>query len=92
MSNGGYLSSAEESPAQEELWTETWKRINRFQPNLFAELFPEEAGKPQKPKVSRDERREMDVAVRGKEGEGEGEGKEKDEVVDEKAVVAEEQA
>lgn len=79
MSNGGYLAPPDEKPEQEEIWIETWKRINRFQPNLFAELFPEEAGKPPKPKVSRDERREVDVAVR-QSREVQGEKKEEGEV------------
>ena len=75
MSSGGYLAppsnSSHENPRQEALWNETWKRINRFQPSLFAELFPEEAGKPQKPKVSKDEIREAEIAVRkSKEVEG----------------------
>jgi brefeldin A-resistance guanine nucleotide exchange factor 1 len=46
MSNGGFLAPPDEKPEQEELWNETWKRINRFLPNFFAELFPEEAQKP----------------------------------------------
>jgi brefeldin A-resistance guanine nucleotide exchange factor 1 len=50
MSNGGYLAPPDENPAQEELWNETWKRVNRFLPNFFAELFPEEAGKPKRSK------------------------------------------
>jgi brefeldin A-resistance guanine nucleotide exchange factor 1 len=79
LSSGGYLAPPDENPEREELWNETWKRINRFQPSLFAELFPEEAGKPARPRPSKDERagkdekvagvaingREMDVAVRG---------------------------
>jgi brefeldin A-resistance guanine nucleotide exchange factor 1 len=79
LSSGGYLAPPDENPEREELWHETWKRINRFQPDLFAELFPEEAGKPARPRPSKDERsskdetppgmaidgREMDVAVRG---------------------------
>lgn len=70
LSNGGYLAPPDENPQREELWIETWKRINRFQPNLFAELFPDEAAKPTKPRASKDERitkeekREVDVAVR----------------------------
>ncbi|KAJ4368168.1 GDP/GTP exchange factor for ARF [Neocucurbitaria cava] len=66
MSNGGYLAPPHEHPEREELWNETWKRINRFQPHLFAELFPEEATKPSKPRASKDERvsREVDVAER----------------------------
>lgn len=78
LSNGGYLAPPDENPEREQLWTETWKRINRFQPNLFAELFPDEVGKPTRQRaekdesVSREERREIDVAVRGsREGGGE---------------------
>lgn len=78
LSNGDYLvppsDNPDANPRQEALWNETWKRINRFQPNLFAELFPEEAGKPPRPRVSRDERvskderREVEIAERkGKE-------------------------
>jgi brefeldin A-resistance guanine nucleotide exchange factor 1 len=89
LSSGGYLAPPDENPQREALWNETWKRINRFQPTLFTELFPEEAGKPARPKASRDERagkesvagaaavdgREMDGAVRGRIG---GEDKEDD--------------
>lgn len=50
MSNGGYLAPPDENPDREELWNETWKRVNRFLPNFFAELFPEEAGKPKRSK------------------------------------------
>jgi brefeldin A-resistance guanine nucleotide exchange factor 1 len=56
MSNGGVLAPPDENPEQEELWNETWKRINRFLPNFFAELFPEEAKKPKAPRRSRDDR------------------------------------
>jgi brefeldin A-resistance guanine nucleotide exchange factor 1 len=45
LSNGGYLAPPDEKPEMEELWNQTWKRVNRFLPNFFAELFPEEAGK-----------------------------------------------
>jgi len=57
LSNGGYLVPPDEQPEKEQLWNETWKRINRFQPELFQELFPEEVGKP---KRSKDERRSRD--------------------------------
>lgn len=68
LSNGGYLAPPDVNPEREALWNETWKRINRFQPSLMKELFPDEAEKPVKPRVSRDERKEervVDVAVRG---------------------------
>jgi brefeldin A-resistance guanine nucleotide exchange factor 1 len=48
LSNGGYLAPPDEKPEQEEMWVETWKRVNRFAPGFFGELFPEEAGKPVK--------------------------------------------
>jgi brefeldin A-resistance guanine nucleotide exchange factor 1 len=62
MSNGGYLAPPDEQPEREELWNETWKRVNRFLPNFFAELFPEEAKKPRK--VVKEEK-----VVKGKENE-----------------------
>ncbi|KAH9882098.1 hypothetical protein J1614_001270 [Plenodomus biglobosus] len=61
LSNGGYLAPPDENPQREELWLETWKRINRFQPNLLKEIFPDEAGKPARPRASRDERVSKDV-------------------------------
>lgn len=54
MANGGYLAPPDENPEQEELWNETWKRINRFLPNLHAELFPEEAKKPKAERRSKE--------------------------------------
>jgi brefeldin A-resistance guanine nucleotide exchange factor 1 len=48
LSNGGYLAPPDEKPEQEKMWTETWKKVNRFLPQFFGELFPEEAGKPKK--------------------------------------------
>lgn len=96
LSSGGYLAPPDENPEREELWHETWKRINRFQPNFFAELFPEEAGKPARPRPSKDERaaakspvppaagRDVDVAIRTKGGEtNKGEEEEEDEEEDE---------
>lgn len=79
LSSGGYLAPPDENPEREELWHETWKRINRFQPNFFAELFPEEAGKPARPRPSKDERAAAkspvppvtaDLAIRTKGAEG----------------------
>jgi golgi-specific brefeldin A-resistance guanine nucleotide exchange factor 1 len=47
MANGDYLAPPNEksSPQQEEVWMETWKRLDRFLPQLYGELFPEEAKK-----------------------------------------------
>lgn len=38
MSSSGYLVPPNEDPSQEKLWTETWKRIDRFLPDLRKEL------------------------------------------------------
>ncbi|KAL1645158.1 GDP/GTP exchange factor for ARF [Diplodia intermedia] len=48
MSSGGYLASPDEKPEQEELWRETWTKLDRFLPNLMSEVFPEEAEKRMK--------------------------------------------
>ncbi|KAF2451285.1 hypothetical protein P171DRAFT_375329 [Karstenula rhodostoma CBS 690.94] len=54
LSSGGYLVPPDEKPEKEELWNETWKRINRFLPNFLAELFPEEAKKPKGERKGKD--------------------------------------
>lgn len=42
MSNGGYLVPPEDTAkgTSSEIWEETWKRVDRFLPNLFVEIFP----------------------------------------------------
>lgn len=46
MASQGILVPPSENKEQEPLWNETWKRLDRFLPHLFAEIFPEEAKKP----------------------------------------------
>lgn len=38
MSSSGYLIHPTVDDAQEKLWIETWKRLDRFLPDLKAEL------------------------------------------------------
>ena len=38
MSSSGYLVPPSEDPTQEKLWVETWKRLDRFLPDLRKEL------------------------------------------------------
>lgn len=71
MSSGGYLVPPDEKPEKEELWNETWKRINRFLPNFFAELFPEEAKKPKAEKKAKDAAKEKEDGQAAPEGEAE---------------------
>lgn len=42
MASSGYLVSPKQEPEKEELWTETWKRIDRFLPELRSDLALEE--------------------------------------------------
>jgi brefeldin A-resistance guanine nucleotide exchange factor 1 len=46
MSNGGFLVPPDKNPQNEKLWTETWKRLDRFLPKLMVEIFPDEAKNP----------------------------------------------
>ncbi|KAI1775677.1 hypothetical protein F4818DRAFT_414602 [Hypoxylon cercidicola] len=47
MSSSGYLVPPSKDPSQETLWVETWKRIDRFLPDLRSELALEEPEAPQ---------------------------------------------
>ncbi|OJD27159.1 hypothetical protein ACJ73_01445 [Blastomyces percursus] len=40
MADGGYLAPPAEDPTKERIWVETQKRLDRFLPHLFAEIFP----------------------------------------------------
>ncbi|KAF3483496.1 Sec7 domain-containing protein [Arthroderma uncinatum] len=41
MADGGYLvAPPNKDPTKDKIWTETRKRLDRFLPNLFAEIFP----------------------------------------------------
>jgi hypothetical protein len=42
MADGGYLIPPSEDPSKGKLWIETQKRLDRFLPNLFAEIFPQQ--------------------------------------------------
>lgn len=38
MASSGYLVPKSEDPVQQRLWAETWKRIDRFLPDLRKEI------------------------------------------------------
>lgn len=42
MSSSNYLVPPASDPSKEELWTETWRRIDRFLPELKGELALDE--------------------------------------------------
>jgi len=42
MASSGFLVSPKQDASKEKLWTETWKRIDRFLPDLRSDLALEE--------------------------------------------------
>ncbi|CAI7608892.1 unnamed protein product [Penicillium discolor] len=48
MADGGYLVSPSQDPSKEEIWVETRKRLGRFLPDLFSEVFPDTSNEPEK--------------------------------------------
>ena len=58
MANGGLLVPPSENPEHAELWNETWKKLEKFLPGMFAELFPQTQEK--------EERKKQEDAERGK--------------------------
>ncbi|MCJ1288215.1 GDP/GTP exchange factor for ARF [Xylographa opegraphella] len=49
MANGGYLAPPSGNPQYARLWEETWKRLARFLPGMFQEIFPDP---PELPRVA----------------------------------------
>lgn len=45
MSSSGYLVPPNQEPTHDKLWVETWKRLDRFLPDLRKELDMDEPGK-----------------------------------------------
>ena len=43
MADGGHLVPPSQDPSKEQIWTETKKRLERFLPALFVEIFPDAA-------------------------------------------------
>lgn len=46
MASSGYLVPPSKDPSQEKLWVETWKRIDRFLPDLRKDLSLEGEEEP----------------------------------------------
>ncbi|KAF2739098.1 hypothetical protein EJ04DRAFT_458596 [Polyplosphaeria fusca] len=69
MSNAGLLAPPEEKPENEAIWNETWKRVNRFLPNFYAELFPEEAQKPKAESKPKEEKAQQEESPKDVEAE-----------------------
>ncbi|KAI1382440.1 hypothetical protein F4677DRAFT_401922 [Hypoxylon crocopeplum] len=56
MSSSGYLVPPSKDPSQEKLWVETWKRIDRFLPDLRNELALEEPEEPEEPEAPQEDK------------------------------------
>ena len=41
MADGGFIQPPSDDSSPTELWDETCKRVNRFLPDLIAEIFPQ---------------------------------------------------
>lgn len=41
MADGGYLQPPAQGEKPSQMWEMTWKRIDRFLPNLFRDIYPE---------------------------------------------------
>jgi brefeldin A-resistance guanine nucleotide exchange factor 1 len=54
MGGAGYLSPPTENPENEKMWTETKKRLDRFLPDLFSDVFPEKDEMKQAKEVKSD--------------------------------------
>ena len=46
MVDGGYLKPPSENTKNSEIWEETWKRVDRFLPNLYPEIYQEKEPPP----------------------------------------------
>lgn len=47
MADSGYLVPPSQDPSKEKMWNETRKRLGRFLPDLFVEIFPDTAKEPE---------------------------------------------
>ncbi|KAH9883841.1 Sec7-domain-containing protein [Xylariomycetidae sp. FL2044] len=73
MSSSGYLVPPSKDPSQEKLWVETWKRIDRFLPDLRNELALEdpETGETAEAAPTSDESAKPTAEEKGEQSSGE---------------------
>lgn len=60
MSSSNYLVPPASDPSKEELWTETWKRIDRFLPDLKGELAFDEQPEEPAPESGKEKEKEKE--------------------------------
>jgi brefeldin A-resistance guanine nucleotide exchange factor 1 len=52
MADQGHLAPPHQDPSKENIWTETKKRLERFLPDLFEEVFPDVPAPKENPPVT----------------------------------------
>lgn len=62
MASSGYLVSPKQDPSKEKIWTETWKRIDRFLPDLRRELALDEDDVEEAKDVKNEEKENKECA------------------------------
>lgn len=80
--DGGYLVPPSQDPSKEQIWVETRKRLGRFLPDLFAEIFPDTANETEKPSPN--------PAITSPDQENEGAAAKENEATDSSPTLAEE--
>lgn len=66
MANAGYLEPPDKGSEGTRLWDETWRRLDRFLPNLFGEVFPEQLPKARATVISQAQRTASESTEPGK--------------------------
>ena len=69
MASSGYLVSPKQEASKEKLWMETWKRIDRFLPDLRSDLALEEPDEFKKGEDKQEAEERGEVEVRTEESE-----------------------
>ena len=54
MASSRYLVSPKQDPSKEKLWNETWKRIDRFLPDLRSDLALEPPSEEESDEITRE--------------------------------------
>lgn len=68
MASSGFLVPPKQDPSKEQLWVETWKRIDRFLPDLRVDLALEEPDEIKKDEESEDAETKGEETAEGGEG------------------------